>query len=291
MVGGVFDDGYWYSATTEVISQDLEIKQQINHFVEEVYGTSMAMHNGTVLMCGGKPNKTKCFQLDHGTWKVHSFLNKKRTFASAVETPTATFLFGGELSAGTYEYLPNGSNTWQMGKCEIPNKALGLGCAISVKSGQEIWFIGGAMAERRMLVFNVNDHSFSEVSSKLNIGRDRHRCAVIPGTNKIIITGGRGASKLNALDSTEILDTEDGTVTIASPMNSRRVSHGIGIVTVNDEDRLAIFGGFYSPQKCLDDVELYNSKTNLWESTKIKLNDEKAYFGYLTVRHGDILDL
>ena len=62
------------------------------------------------------------------------------------------------------------------------------------------------------------------------------------------------------LDSTEILDTEDGSVTMASPMNSKRLNHGMGVVTINGEERLAVFGGHDGNDE-LDSVELYNSQT------------------------------
>ena len=58
----------------------------------------MVLHNGTILLCGGSNNEKKCLQLDHGTWKELSILNKERQGHSAVTTHTATFLFGGNYS-------------------------------------------------------------------------------------------------------------------------------------------------------------------------------------------------
>ena len=58
-------------------------------------------------------------------------------------TQEVTFLFGGSFSnRKTYEYLPKDSTEWLMGKTEIPG-GFEHGCAIAVKSGQEIWLIGG----------------------------------------------------------------------------------------------------------------------------------------------------
>ena len=54
------------------------------------------------------------------------------------------------------------------------------------------------------------------------------RCAFIPNTNKIIITGGYDNGYL---DATEILDIEDRKVTTAGPMNTKRDLHGMGVVT------------------------------------------------------------
>ena len=139
-------------------------------------------------MCGGVNNAKKCLQLDHGIWKDHSFLIQKRIQHSAVTTQTATFVFGGECSRKTYEYLPKGSSTWLMGKTEIP-MGFDLGCAIAVKSDQEIWLIGGTRTKKRILSFNVNDHTFKELLFQLNKERSGHSCAFIPNTKKVMITG------------------------------------------------------------------------------------------------------
>ena len=246
----------------------------------------MVLHDGAILLCGGTKNYQKCLQLDHGTWKEHSTLNQKRVDHSAVTTQTATFLFGGSFSEHTYEYLPKGSTTWLMGKTEIP-RGFGSGCAIAVKSGQEIWLIGGRNTEKRILTFNVNDHIFKELPHQLNVGRFNNKCAFIPNTKKVMIAGGYGFN-IQTLNSTAILDTEDGSVTMASSMNSERSGHGIGILTINGEDRLAVFGG-YDGRNSLDSVELYNAKTESWETSDIKLNEPKDSFGYLTVKLKDIL--
>ena len=112
-----------------------------------------------------------------------------------------------------------------------------------------------------------------------------HRCAFIPNTNKIMITGGHDYS---CLDSTEILDTEDGSVTIERPMNFKRVGHGMGVVTINGKDRLASFGGF-DGKHLLDSVELYNTLTGKWEKTDFKLNEAKSHFSFLTLKLKDII--
>ena len=75
---------------------------------------------------------------------------------------------------------------------------------------------------------------------------------------------------------------------MASPMNSKRVDHGMGVVTINGKDRLAVFGG-YDGRKELDSVELYNTHTGKWEMVDFKLNEAKFGFGFLTIKLGDIL--
>jgi len=293
IAGGVF------MSSVEVLTGDLGTKKLPN-LPDEIDGSPMVLHNGTILLCGGDYNLKKCLQLDHGTWKEHSTLNEKRWYHSAVTTQTATFLFGG-LNSGyretTYEYLPKDSTTWLMGKTNIPG-GFREGYAIAVKSDQEIWLIGGCRTFKRILSFKIKDHTFEELSSQLNVGRAGHSCAFIPNTNKVMITGGYNFSE-GSLDSVEILDTEEGSVTTANPinskieshMNSERTDHGMGVVTINGEERLAVFGGFDGNDENddLDSVEVYNIQTEEWDSTDIKLKEAKRGFGFLSVKLSDVI--
>ena len=247
--------------------------------------------NGTILLCGGRRLSKTCFQLDHNcTWKEHSTLNVERHGTDlATATPTATFIFGGSGvdAPETYEYLPKDTKTWLMGKREIPG-GFQRGPAIAVKSDQEIWLIGGHWTNKRILSFCVKDHSFREMPYKLNVGRGDHTCAFIPNTKKIIIAGGR-ENGMTFLDATEILDTEDGSISMASPLNFKRADHGTGIVTIDGEDRVAVFGGRSVGRTKLDSVEVYNAKTGKWEIIYTKLNQPNFLFGFLSVKLSDII--
>ena len=279
--------GGYKKSSVEFLIGDLGTKKHPK-LPKEIFGSSMVLHNGTILLCGGEKNKQKCLQLDHGTWKEQSTLNEERAYHSAVTTQRATFLFGGcgFDSSKTYEYLPKDSNTWLIGKTEIPG-GFWAGCAIAVKSDQEIWLIGGEGTEERILSFNVNDHSFQVLPSQLNVGRHGHSCAFIQNTNKVMITGGEDIDE-DILDSTEILDTEDGSVSMASPMNLIRSGHGMGVVTIHGKEKLAVFGGF-DGRINFDSVEIYNNHTGKWETTDIKLKEAKGYFSFLGVKFADLI--
>ena len=246
----------------------------------------MVVHYGTILLCGGWNNEQNCLQLEEGTWKVHSKLDKWRYGNSAVKTQSATFVFGG-INSDTYEYLLKDSSTWLMGKTNIPG-GFRYGCAIAVKSEQEILLIGGKWTEMRILSFNVNSHTFQILSSQLNLGRYEQRCAFIPKTNKIMITGGQ-SNIHDFILATEILDTEDGSVTMASCINSKRSSHGMGVLTINGEDKLAITGGCIGENKEIKRIELYNNITQEWEFTDSKSNETNYEFGFLIVKLSDII--
>ena len=71
-------------------------------------------------------------------------------------------------------------------------------------------------------------------------------------------------------------------------MNSKRSVHGIGVVTLNGEDRVVVFGG-HAGRNHLDSVEVFNIQTEKWETTSIKLNLPKSEFAFLSVNLGQVL--
>ena len=90
------------------------------------------------------------------------------------------------------------------------------------------------------------------------------------------------------INSTEVFNPEDGSITMGSPMNIGRFGHGIGLITIDDEDQLAVFFGGYDRAGKIDSVEVYNTKTGEWKITDITLKKHPDA-GYLSLRLGDIL--
>ena len=75
---------------------------------------------------------------------------------------------------------------------------------------------------------------------------------------------------------------------MASPMNSKRYVHGIGVVTINGEDKVAVFRGL-GGRNYFDSAELYNTQIRKWEIADFKQSEAKFGFSFLTVKLGDIL--
>ena len=235
----------------------------------------MVLHNGHMFLING----SYCFVFDHGTWKQHSKFTYMRDFV-AVSAEIGIFLFKYD---GSYVYLLNDQTTWKTGKNKIRG-GFSEGSTIFVQSKQEIWLIGGEGHGHRILSFNINDFTFKKLRLQLKLGRFGHRCAMIPNTNKIMISGGHTYNKGVSITSTEILDPETMSISISSPMNIGRAEHGISVITFNDENRLAVFGG-YDGSTELGSFELYNTKTQKWELTQeLSLEQEKRAFGYLSVK-------
>ena len=161
---------------------------------------------------------------------------------------------------------------------------------IADRSGQKIYLIGGPGTPSRILKFNVENKTFTELPTKLIVPRrGGHMCALIPNSNKIMITGG----KYDSSRSTEIFDTENESITLAGEMNFERKDHGIGVLTINDQDRLAVFGGVYdlfgSIKDSLRSVELYDAQNNIWEISAIKMQKVRADFGFKSFKQSEIL--
>ena len=261
--------------------------QQCNNLPEAL--CSLVLHKNNILYFDSR----FCYEIVDGSWKKHStFVQHRGLSSSAVTTNYGTFIFGGFGTGDTYEFLSNESSEWQLGKTKIPG-GFYRGCAITLKSKTEIWLIGGKNTDRRILSFNLETHRFAALPIELLVGRFDFQCTFLPNTNKIIVTGGFD------LNSTEILDTVDGTVTKGSPMIFRRSDHGIGIVTVDGVDRVATFGGRSSRfgfrnghtirTNYLKSVEIYNSESNKWENSKFQLKEGKAYFGFVSVNNKMIM--
>ena len=244
-----------------------------------IYDCTMTNHFGTILVCGGQRISQ---ELKGKTWAKHSNLIKMRFLrASAITTKDTTFLFGGDGGhSKTYEYLPKGSTEWRLGTTEIP-EGFKSGSAILI-SDDEIWLIGGENTEKRILSFDVKNHVFSDLPITLNIGRELHRCEFIPSTKKIIITGGYNRDSKEY--STEIIDVENKSVRMGNPMNYRRSQHGIGIISNEGKNVIAVFGGESVKSKLEPSiVEIYNPETLKWEISTIKLKEHYMRIGFLSL--------
>ena len=148
-----------YTASVEAFTGDMG-KKNFPDMPQNFLCTSVFMHNGTITSVGSFLDTTittsTCIQLDNGTWKQSGNTNEERTSSVTVTTRSATFLFGGESSGNTYEYLPKDSSTWLVGKTEIPG-AIDYSncCAIAANSEQEILLIGGFDDVKTMLLKNL----------------------------------------------------------------------------------------------------------------------------------------
>ena len=102
------------------------------------------------------------------------------------------------------------------------------------------------------------------------------------GTNKILVAGGF-SWRYKYDDTTEIIDTDDGSVTMGGSMKIGRVGHGMGTIMVKGEQRLVVFGGVNKPGGRPVSVEVYDAKKDQWELAEFTLENPRFDFGYVTV--------
>ena len=64
----------------------------------------------------------------------------------------------------------------------------------------------------------------------------------------------------------------------------------MGVVTINGEERLAVFGVTDERRRTrFDSVEIYNTQTEEWENTSLKLKEAKSFFAFLSVKLADVI--
>ena len=276
------------STLAEVLTGGLN-QTQLPNLPTGTTGQSMINHYGTIVHCGGDNTLQSCLELSNGSWVSHSMLNAERYFSGAASTNSGSFIFGGDNSDNTkrsFEYMTRWNTNWQTGNTNIPN-GYDRGCVIQI-SGDLLYLIGGRSSansyENRILAFNTTSHIFTTLSTTLITGRYGHSCEFIPNSNKVMISGGFNAGYLYV---TEVLDVTTGSISHGPAMNLKRAYHGSGLITVDGEDRLTVFGGT-GGSSYFDSIEIFNPQTNTWDMMSETLTGPRYLFGYLTIKEGDI---
>ena len=290
MVAGGWNGVSWLSSV-EVLSNETSMSNKLTELPNGISESpSLFLDADNLLLCGGWGNDNKCLMHENDSWKFHSYLNEKRGDASAVATADGTFIFGGADASETFEFLPKNSKEWQEGRTKIPDGFDG-GCAVEVPDKQEILLIGGWRTFTRILKFDIETDAFEVAEVSLIKGRAGHACARLPDTNLIVITGGSDSVTF-AQDSTEFLNMQDNTITLGNPMNTKKSAHGMAVITIDSEDRLAVFEGLGENYDYLDSVETLNTRTRKWEIVSdLKLKEDKYGFGYISLPNDFIANL
>ena len=270
-------------------------------FMTFVHDKSIMM--GGTRLCQEDPWSTpqvkhECIVLKGGTWSQHSRFNENRFSASLASTPSATFVFGGWKAPYTYEYLTKDSSTWVVGK-EVIRAGFHWGSAVTV-SDDEIWLIGGSLSEfyhptSRITSFDTIKHAFSYLDVQLIEGRFGHRCAIVPETNTIMVTGGMN-NEGDIERNTELIDVRNRSVTSGPKLNNRRTDHGIGVLKVDGKERVCVFGGRQrhedpdetDPLPLLDSIEVYYPEEQMWKVADFTLGQPRKEFAFTTIKAGDI---
>ena len=267
----------------EILAPNSRTTIQLPNLPYEDPSCSIFIHNGTLMICGGyrEDNPKKCYQLSNGIWTKFSDLNCNRFSTHVVSTNEATYLFGGNGASKTFEFLPKNGKTWKLGENEIP-KGFCDGSAVEIKSRNEIWLIGGTESCKRILIFDLKTHIFKELPSTLNRLRfmSKSISLILNGIEVILVTGGNGGRNLRTV---EIINTQDGSCTLlTNKMVFPRLGHGIGILKIENQEKIAVFGGSDGKGNPQDSVEIFDIETKEWKlAENIKLKEARYFFPFI----------
>lgn len=244
---------------------------------------SLFPHGNNILICGGNPleQMQSCIEYNEGNWKKYNSLTAERDLATMVPMKEAVYIFGGQQSKETSEYLRHDNDTWQKGP-DIPNGGLLYGCGVGI-SETKMLLIGGYDNPRQILMFNTEDNSWHSTSIKLEFGRCSHKCLVF--NSKVIVTGGQSRTR-GYLNSTEIIDFSGNEMTIRAggDMNFERYNHGMGVITMDYVPTAIVFGGLNNLSNKTKTVQVWHDKSETWiTSDTLDLNQPRAQFGVITV--------
>jgi len=236
----------------------------------------LTSNGDNILSCGGYPYYKNCYNLDIAgqRWDQHSTLTQERLYTTAVTMPNGVYIFGGNRSPTTSDFLPKNNNgVWWAG----PTITNGFkdGCGVKI-SPEELLLIGGEGTEDRIMSFNTRTNLFSTLGS-LQQGRNRHSCTLL--NNLILVVGGYSGSSLS---STEIIPLANGTPRYGGSLNSAR--EHFGLATIGGHYKKVIsFGGYDQSSPVQSSVEEWDEDTEEWKLAPYSLEEGKRDFASLAV--------
>ena len=68
-------------------------------------------------------------------------------------------------------------------------------------------------------------------------------------------------------------------------MNFERWLFGIGILNLENKDRVVVFGGMGQNYVSMNTVEVYIAENDTWQVIDIELQVENYQFGFLTIKN------
>ena len=71
-------------------------------------------------------------------------------------------------------------------------------------------------------------------------------------------------------------------MTQGNPLVYERSMHGIGVMNIENQEKLVVFGGTNYSKKEMDSIEIFDEKTEKWYLADFKLNEPRADFGFMT---------
>ena len=274
ILSGGFTNGRLISKTIEVLGPP---QLSLPPLITPLRLHSMVISSdNNLLMMGNHPGATntkRCVALKNRN--TYSPLTCPRERAIGITMANGIYIFGGQKSPTTSDFLPNGKYNWINGP-KIPGMGIQYGHGVAT-SPTTLVLIGGLNSDNQIISYDIELQEWTEVGSLIE-GRTDHRCAFYNG--KLVVTGGYDG--WNELNSTEVHDLSRGISHRASDLNVARMGHGMGIIIFNGRTKLIAFGGLNSKQRpiYLDSVEEWDDKNEIWIMSTLKLSEGRSDFGF-----------
>ena len=202
---------------------------------EEIYAHSMTITNNNELLVAGGFTKGLPSRISYvykrNSWFFLSTLNEIRVHSSIITMPNGVYIFGGAKQSfpiDSSEFLPNGSEEWQIGP-KIPLQGTFGASGVAISKDEILLSGGRGKLIDKILIFKISTNTWYQ--SNLNNGRCQHASFVYK--DNVIICGGINRNR-EIFNSTEILSLSDGSVKLGGNLNVPRRSHGMGVIDVGD---------------------------------------------------------
>ena len=145
--------------------------------------------------------------------------------STAITLPSGTYIFGGQYSATTSDFLPTSGQAWEVGPT-IPGSGIQFGCGVKV-SPTEMLLVGGYDSSNQ--VTKYTESQGWQVMPSLRQARHGHSCSLIGNT--VVVAGGMDSSH-QLLASTEII-----------PLDTYQPRPGGDLLTAREYHSLVTVGG------------------------------------------------
>jgi len=257
---------------------------KIKSLKDDNFGHSMVINNSDELIVLGGLNFSPsdiskiCLVYRNNEWIHHSTMLRGRIYSSSIVMPEGIYVFGGKGSHVSCEFLPNGKLHWSILETEIPKPGLLMASCVAISPFKIVFTGGVGLTQRRIMTFDTKTMSW-EIDGELIHGRWGHASFIFNG--RIIITGGKNErGERGYLTSTEILELKPRKLKEGGRLNDPRHGHGIGVVNINNAQKLVVFGGWSFNQVLLTSVEAWDDDRECWERTDLQMPHGLSHFAY-----------
>ena len=250
--------------------------------------TSLLISEENNLMSLGG-NMKNCFILKSGQWTKHSRLNINRFGGVFINMPNGIYVFGGNISPNTTEFLPKGTDVWQFGpelKLFEEKGSTYRERTFTYGNGHKVSEEDIILIKRNLVInFNVRTNLFTHLSE---IEHNHFGgCASVFYNGQVIITGGQTYHEprdtIYVSYTTRIYDLKSKTCRLVGSLNVPRSLHKMAVISLDNKLKVIAFGGYGKNWSFLSSVELFDEVKETWTMLDAKMKIGRQHFAHVEV--------